>query len=90
MYALKLIYKILQHRLFITLIVSAIIIYFIPNIFEKYIAKQKQVIISNSDQNYCFFVDIDHDGFSESYEFSHDQLGNKENFNLMSFTGGNI
>ena len=90
MFTLKLIYKILQHRLFIALAVSAIIIYFIPNIFERYIAKQEQVSISNSDKNYCFFVDIDHDGFSESYEFSHDRLGNKENFNLMSFTGGNI
>ncbi len=70
--------------------VSAIIIFFIPNIFERYIAKQEQVTISNSSQNYCFFVDINHDGFSECYEFTHDELGNKEAFDLLSYTGGNI
>jgi len=71
-------------------LVSAIIIFFLPNIFEKYIAKQEQVTISNSSENYSFFVDIDNDGYSECYEFSHDRLGNKEAFNLLNSTGGNI
>ncbi len=87
---LRTIIKILQHRLFISLVVSVIIIFFIPNVFDKYIAKQEQVTISNFSKDYSFFIDINHDGYSECYEFSHDKLGNKEAFNLMSFTGGNI
>ncbi|HIE15942.1 MAG TPA: hypothetical protein EYP69_03345 [Bacteroidales bacterium] len=87
---MKTILKILQHRIFIAILLSLILIITIPFNFKKYIAKKEQVTISGSNLNYTFFVDINNNSYSEYYEFNHDKLGNREFFNLLNHSGGII